>query len=288
MKRILLILFFGISLSYGKDNDSTEILLKQYKDMFSNGLINETEYTKLKQKVLFPNSSAESKAEVIQKNETDTALSRKTKKHYFFISPSFNNGGCKMVYYSGSGSSQIKSTLEKGYNFSANILFGYNINGFSISTGIKSKIYYTSIDFRPVLTNPNDPAFSNLTYKSIYYFISVPLMLDYDINIYKDKLFVSIGFGGEMNSLLRKNNSIDGKIQRDFLNKDTYNKFTSFGIIARTGLKYSANKRINIFMNFNYERNLISAYGIKAANLNNNFKAIPTSLSSEIGVNIKF
>jgi hypothetical protein len=193
-----------------------------------------------------------------------------------------------MIYYTGSGSTRTKFDLEKGYNFSTNILFGYYTHGFSISTGVKTKIYYTNVDFKPILTDPNDPAFLNLTYKSIYYFISVPLMFDYDINIYKDKLFITIGVGGEMNSLLRKNNSIDGKIQRNVLNKNTYNKFNSFGIIARTGFKYSVNKRINVFLNFNYERNIISAFGLKAINLNNNFKVIPTSLSSEIGVNIKF
>jgi hypothetical protein len=55
MKNILFIVcLFFTSYSFANNTDSTQVKLKKYKDMFSEGLINETEYSKLKQNLLFP------------------------------------------------------------------------------------------------------------------------------------------------------------------------------------------------------------------------------------------
>jgi hypothetical protein len=78
MKKILLILFIGISFTYGKDIDSTEVKLRQYKDMFENGLINETEYSKLKESVLFPNVNKDANTKPVV---TDNYILEKKKEY---------------------------------------------------------------------------------------------------------------------------------------------------------------------------------------------------------------
>lgn len=55
MKILLSLLMLLHFLGYSQSNDSiAQSKLQQYKTMFTDGLINETEYTKLKQELLFP------------------------------------------------------------------------------------------------------------------------------------------------------------------------------------------------------------------------------------------
>src|SRR4051812_24063777 len=84
-----LVFLFPLLHCYAGNSDSTEIKLKEYKELFTKGLINESEYSKLKQEVLF-NSKPHS-------HKSDSIV--KPKKNYFFIAPSINNGAGRVMLF---------------------------------------------------------------------------------------------------------------------------------------------------------------------------------------------
>jgi len=206
------------------------------------------------------------------------------KENTFFAGIKLNNGrkidAIKNSFANG-------TFRDKSYFLSNTYYFGGTIKNVSISCGIAYNLYHYNDkrDYLFLIIGPNYQKKNN-------HILSIPFNVDYNINIYKEKLFVIVGAGIEytitLSQVLKPNNGTvfpDVKVKHKALN-NTY-KTHALLFNFRSGLLYAVNKRVDIFTSFDF-----GIYANKYMALRNDYpsanKKYTYLLSNSIGVAIKF
>jgi|JI6StandDraft_1071083.scaffolds.fasta_scaffold92077_2 hypothetical protein len=210
------------------------------------------------------------------------------KDNSFFAGTRINNGkiinALRFKYDNG----EKHTFKQKSYYLGSYIFFGGTIKNVSISSGIGYNLYHftNKMDYDLI-----DPIIAPFKYCNNH-LISIPLNIDYNINIYKDKLFVTIGAGIEYTvTVVQKfkfpaSNGLETTFKYKDLNK-TYNMHSAV-ITARCGLLYSVNSRIDVFSTFDF-----GIFATKYLPMRNNpYESVGNAynyiLSNSIGLNVKF
>lgn len=195
-----------------------------------------------------------------------------SKEKHFFIETSINNGFNKTLRQT----QFIKSENITGYFLSTNVYLGYRKKGFSIFSGITNRIYFGDANAN-IKSDREDPITSGAydLKKTKHFMVVIPVMFQYSLNLYNNKLFLNTGIGGDVNYIYKNNYNLN------YFNKSKI----AFGISATAGLTYSVSKLIDINFNFVYQRNLTSSY--KDNLYGSDIKFIPQSFSNEMGIKFK-
>lgn len=186
--------------------------------------------------------------------------------------------------------------------------YRYTINGVKVSD--KQKLFYSGVYFNYGGTIKNFSIYSGIGYNLYQYkyedllidfngtglvleknprrnfsLINIPVNVDYNINIYKQKLFFVIGLGGEICITVKEQfKSSERKISADLSDI----KKVSFAISARSGFLYNINKRFDMYTYFDYSHHLtryLKANGVDYGSGRNGI--YPFNVAGSIGFNVK-
>jgi hypothetical protein len=179
-----------------------------------------------------------------------------------------------------------KTFRDKSYYLGNYYVFGGKINNLSISGGIgynllrykNNRDYNIDLIIGPIFSLQNR------------HLISIPINIDYNINIYKDKLFVIVGAGLEYTITISQKfkfqdfKEFNTTMKYKELNKNY--KVHSAVVNTRVGLLFAINNRIDLFSTFDF-----GIYTTKYMAFKNNpiqQKNYNYILSNSIGLNVKF
>lgn len=210
-----------------------------------------------------------------------------SKENNFFIGNKISNGRTVFNYrytYNGTKS----NSKQKLYYFGTSINYGGTIKNVSIYSGLSYSLYqlkYNNLvfddDFNGIGFNPDKNPRRN------YSNINIPINIDYNINLHKQKLFFVIGIGGEL--CITVKNQYKSSERKINVELSSFRK-ASFAITARTGLLYDINKRFDVYAYFDFSHH-VTKY------LTNKTEPYPTygnggnypfNVSGSLGFNVKF
>jgi len=205
------------------------------------------------------------------------------KENSFFVGTKVSNGRFiafdKNSVINGGGNETYKS---KSYYFSNIYTFGGTVKNVSIYSGIGYNLFRSKNNFNsgeiiqpwPILKSANT------------HLISIPFNVDYNINVYKDKLFILVGAGFEYNIYLSRKYKYQDKTVENIKYKDIekYLNPHSLVLVTRCGLLYSPNKRVDLFSTFDFGFYATKYLRPREGSTNINYY----TLSGSIGLNVKF
>lgn len=209
-----------------------------------------------------------------------------SKENNFFIGNKISNGRTIFNYrYTYNG---IKSnSKEKLYYFGTNINFGGTIKNVSIYAGLGYSLYQFKYDGIVFDDDFNGTGFDPEKHpRQNYSIITIPINVDYNINLHKQKLFFVIGIGGELCFTVKSQfKSSERKINADL----SYAKKASFAITARTGFLYNINKRFDVYAYFDFSHHVTKYLDFKTKpdpsyGYGGNY---PFNVSGSVGFNVK-
>ena len=204
-----------------------------------------------------------------------------------FIGFKISNGNTIFNYrYKYNG--QKEHEKEKHYYLGAFLHYGGTIKNFSIYSGLGYQLYQFKYDNLVFDDDFNGTGFDpTRKAKRNYSIISIPINVDYNINLYKQKLFFVVGLGGELCITVKnKFKSTNHNITSDLSNQKT----VSFAITARTGLLYDINKRFDIYAYFDFSHHATKYLPYKTEPFpgSSRFGNYPFNVAGSVGFNVKF
>ncbi len=207
------------------------------------------------------------------------------KENSFFVGVKASNGKFISRYkYEYSG---LTSTDKTKRFYSGNyVLFGGKIKNISICTGLGYNLY--------VLKNswfyPDDVFNTSNNNKINYHIISIPLYIDYNLNIYKKKLFVVFGAGIEYNLTFKTvvKRKDYPSLKTKFRDLNDYFNPNSLVISSRLGFLYNVTKRIDIYSSFDFGYMPLRYLPYRNKSIISYNKEFNYTISGSIGLNVKF
>lgn len=210
------------------------------------------------------------------------------KENSAFIGLKINNGKTTFKYSYDVAGIIFTNLVDKQYHIGAFLNAGGTIKNISIYSGIGYNLYQYRFLYLAIISQPNGQQTIGVVAPNLKLsVINIPVNIDYNINVYKQKLFVIIGIGTELCYTFKKKvNTIN---QYGSLGIDN-RKPVSFAITARTGLLYNINKRLDCFASFDFSHHVTSYLEPKEDPLPgaSRPKLYPYNLLGSIGLNIKF
>ncbi len=212
--------------------------------------------------------------------------------HFFFgIKNTFGKS-----YYNHfiNGKNLRSGKYNNGFTNITTITFGGVISNFNISSGIGYALFNQKVDLRYLrIENQDDVVYSGY-YKYKYQFISIPLELNYRINLAKNKLFLNIGTGVSSYLILSSEIILPENSGTTILSNNPmytkeiskYSHILSLSLDTRLGFLYNINKRLDIYTNFEYSNMLVGMQ--RPINSETNYSLKPYLLGASLGFNIKF
>jgi hypothetical protein len=176
---------------------------------------------------------------------------------------------------------------DKLFYAGAYLNYGTTIKNVSIYSGIGYNLYQYNYNNLIFDTQFNGTGFSQSTKaKRNYSMVSIPVNVDYRVNVYKQKLYFVVGVGTEINITVKsKFKGSDITVSEDLSGRVK----PSFALTARTGMLYNINKRFDLFGYFDFSHHLTKylPYKDSSAYTNKRDGNYPYNLAGSIGVNVK-
>jgi len=179
-----------------------------------------------------------------------------SKNHETFIGFNVSNG--RTMFKNRFTYNDVKSTVRQKLFYTGVFLnYGGTIKNVSIYSGIGYNLYqfdYAGLDFAIDFNGIGFTSSGKL--KRNYSLINIPINVDYNINLFKQKLFFVVGTGMEISVTFKDKIKSDNKniVVNEY---DLSNvKKASFAITARAGLLYNINKRFDIYAYFDFKHHI--------------------------------
>ena len=155
---------------------------------------------------------------------------------------------------------------------------------------IKNLSIYSGIGYNFYQEKPNMYTIEGefpIRVKRNYNIITIPINVDYNVNLYKQKLFFVVGVGGELGITFKEKIKFPNNEYMPGINLKEYKK-ASFAITARTGLLYNINKRFDFFAYFDFSHHVTRYLQVKGYTYPKKDGNHPYNIAGSIGFNVKF